>query len=58
MPYGPVFKGGPSADSRMERCVVDLKQKGYAEAHAIAICKASIARSMRADAVAKAGKGK
>lgn len=54
MPYGPVTKGGPTADARMERCVADLKQKGYPEQNAIAICKASIAKSMRADAVRRA----
>ena len=46
MPYGPIYKGGPSDDARMERCVKDLKDKGHDEASAIAICKASLARSM------------
>lgn len=58
MPYGPVSKGGPTADARMERCVADLKAKGHDEQSAIAICKASIARSMRVDAVKNAGRRK
>lgn len=46
MPYGPIVKGGPSADAQMEPCVAALKKQGKSEAEAIAICKASLAKAL------------
>ncbi len=47
MPYGPVYKGGPSADAPMERCVAHLMKQGKSKHQAIAICKAGIAKALR-----------
>lgn len=47
MPYGPIYKGGPSADSPMEECVSKLMKQGHSKESAIAICKSSMAKAMK-----------
>ena len=50
MPYG-IRKslGGDTAatDARMERCVAELKAKGYPLPRAVAICKSPVQKSLR-----------
>jgi hypothetical protein len=49
MPYNIAKKLGgdtPSVDARMERCVADLMAQGKSKISAVAICKASIQKSL------------
>lgn len=50
MPYGFAKKLGgdtPATDAKMEACVARVQAEGHDKSSAIAICKFSIARSMR-----------